>query len=49
MQNVNGCMVALGVRLGMELVLKAIGQMEASAFLLSCFEDVSGHALLVAG
>ncbi|HAU3361028.1 TPA: antitermination protein Q [Salmonella enterica subsp. salamae] len=43
---VNGCMVALGVRLDMDLVLKATGQMEAPAFLLSGFEDVSGRALV---
>ncbi len=43
---VNGCMVALGVRLDMDLILKATGQMEAPAFLLCGFEDVSGRALV---
>ncbi|MGV3346981.1 antiterminator Q family protein [Enterobacteriaceae bacterium LUAb1] len=42
---VNGCMVALGVRLDMDLVLKATGQMKTPVFLLRGFEDVSGLAL----
>jgi len=41
---VNGGMVARGVRLDMDLVLKATGQMKTPAFLLSGFEDVSGRA-----
>lgn len=45
---VNGCMVALGVRLDMDLVLKATGQGKTPAFLLSDFEGVSGR-VLVAG
>ncbi|MCX8958138.1 antiterminator Q family protein [Erwinia psidii] len=40
---VNSGLVTLGVRLDMDLVLKATGQMEAPAFLLRGFEDVSGR------
>lgn len=43
---VSGGMVALGVRLDMDLVLKATGQMKTPAFLLSGFEDISGRALV---
>jgi len=45
---VNECLVTLGVRLYMDLVLRATGQMEAPAFLLRGLEDVSGR-VLVAG
>lgn len=41
---VNGGLVALGVRLDMDLVLKATGQMKAPAFLLSGFDNVSDRA-----
>lgn len=40
---VNGGLVALGVRLDMDLVLKATGQMKTPVFLLRGFEDVSGR------
>lgn len=43
---VNGGLVALGVRLEMDLVLKVTGQMKAPAFLLRGFEDISGRALV---
>ncbi|EOS96141.1 hypothetical protein LU631_19340 [Erwinia tracheiphila] len=42
---VNGGLVALGVRLDMDLVLKATVQMKTPAFLLCGFEDISGRAL----
>ncbi|AXF76605.1 antitermination protein Q [Erwinia tracheiphila] len=42
---VNGGLVVPGVRLDMDLVLKATGQMRTPAFLLSGFEDISGCAL----
>ncbi|EIV1873761.1 antitermination protein Q [Salmonella enterica] len=41
---VNGGLVALGVRLDMDLVLKATGQVKTPVFLLSGFGDVSGRA-----